>query len=139
MKEFEKVFSKWRRQAIPWGELYPNEANLRVEKPDLIDDLMHLDMGVVYNSLLKQPEFGSLPLMASCSRGQLGNLNAESFCERILSCVNTVVTPGNTLLSDEEIEMIVVLRMNRKFMKFMRMHYSHLAKPHLLDASLFTD
>ena len=29
-------------------------------------------------------------------------------------------TDGRTLLSDEELEMVVVLRMNRKFMDYMR-------------------
>ena len=35
---------------------------------------------------------------------------------------------GNTLLSDEHVEMLRVLRMNRKFMEFMREHYGHLIK-----------
>ena len=56
-------------------------------------------------------------------QGQLGALNAESYCERILSCSNLVMTDGNTMLSDEEVEMLVVLRMNRKWMVFMREHY----------------
>ena len=63
---------------------------------------------------------GLIPLMASCSKGQIGALNAESFCERVLSQANLVMTDGNTLLSDEELEMIVILRMNREFMEFMR-------------------
>ena len=58
--------------------------------------------------------------MASCSKGQIGALNAESFCERVLSQSNLVMTDGNTLLSDEEIEMVVILRVNREFMEFMR-------------------
>ena len=36
----------------------------------------------------------------------------------------------NTLLKDEELEMLVVLRMNRDFMKFMRTHYNDLTKDH---------
>ena len=52
------------------------------------------------------------------------------FCERVLSCANDVITDGNTLLSDEEIEMLVVLRMNREFMKFMRENYNHLTSDH---------
>ena len=44
----------------------------------------------------------------------------------MLSCANNVLTDGNTLLSDEELETLVVLRMNRGFMKFMRTHYSYL-------------
>ena len=66
--------------------------------------------------------------MASSSVGQLGALSAESYCERILSCANNVITNGNTLLSDEELEMLVVLRMNREFMQFMRANYATEAK-----------
>ena len=50
--------------------------------------------------------------------------------ERVLSCANNVLTEGNSLLSDEELEMLVVLRMNRKFMEYMRKHYNHLTKDH---------
>ena len=69
--------------------------------------------------IVNDPErvkYGFLPLMASCSDGEIGALNAESFSERILSNAND----GNTLLGDEELEMLVVLRMNRDFMEFMR-------------------
>ena len=37
------------------------------------------------------------------------------------------MTSGNSLLSDEEMEMLVILRMNREFMKFMREHYADLS------------
>eukprot|EP00327_Prymnesium_parvum_P036465 CAMPEP_0195622194 /NCGR_PEP_ID=MMETSP0815-20121206/16081_1 /TAXON_ID=97485 /ORGANISM="Prymnesium parvum, Strain Texoma1" /LENGTH=85 /DNA_ID=CAMNT_0040762971 /DNA_START=328 /DNA_END=585 /DNA_ORIENTATION=+ len=47
--------------------------------------------------------------MAASSSGQLGALNAESHAERILSCANNVLVEGNTLLHDEELEMLVVL------------------------------
>jgi len=61
--------------------------------------------------------------MASSSYGQIGALNAESFCERVLRCAGHVLTEGNTLLDDAELQMLVVLRMNRKFMEFMRKNY----------------
>ena len=48
---------------------------------DLIDQL-HLDMGRIYRDLEKQPRFGFLPAMASCSTGQIGALMAESFCAK---------------------------------------------------------
>lgn len=38
------------------------------------------------------------------------------------------VTDGNTLLATEEISMVVVLRMYRNWMKFMRQNYPKLAK-----------
>ena len=36
-----------------------------------------------------------------------------------------VVTVGNTLLQDDEVKMLVILRMNVHFMEFMREHYGH--------------
>ena len=42
---------------------------------------------------------------------------------RINSCANLVVTEGNSLLSTDEIDMLVVLRMNKVFMGFMRQNY----------------
>ena len=47
--------------------------------------------------------------MAGCSKGQIGALKAESFCERVLSQANLVMNEGNTLLSDAELDMPVVL------------------------------
>jgi len=41
------------------------------------------------------------------------------------------MTDGNTLLGDEELEMLVILRMNRDFMKFMRDNYSDLSMKEL--------
>ena len=38
------------------------------------------------------------------------------------SC-NIAITEGNTLLSDEELEWLVVLRINSSFMEFMRENY----------------
>ena len=35
-----------------------------------------------------------------------------------------VMTNGNTLLGDKMLEMLVVLRMNREFMEFMRREYA---------------
>ena len=66
--------------------------------------------------------------MASSSVGQIGALNAESFCERVISAANLVVDTGNTLLGDEEVEMLAILRVNRPFMEFMRATYSSTAR-----------
>ncbi len=53
----------------------------------------------------------------------LGALNAESFCERVLSCVKLVVSDLHLSLKAEEIRMLVMLRMNREFMEYMRASY----------------
>ena len=68
-------------------------------------------------------KFGHLPKMALASKGMMGVLMAASFCERINSCANLVVTEGNSLLSTDEIDKCVVLRMNKTFMEFMRKNY----------------
>ena len=95
--------------------------------PSLIE-LMSLDIGPIYNDMTKNSLYGYLPLMVGCSIGQLGALNAESFCERVLSCANNVVKVDNTLLDDFEVEMLVTLRMNKAFMEFMRVHYGDLLR-----------
>jgi hypothetical protein len=66
--------------------------------------------------------------MASCSYASIGALNAESFCERVLSAASLVVTDGNTLLSPEEVEMLSVLRINRRFMEICRSKFAKEAK-----------
>ena len=43
----------------------------------------------------------------------------------ILRCAGHVMTEGNTLLKTHHLEKIIVLRMNRAFMKFMREHYAN--------------
>ena len=60
-------------------------------------DLLHADMFKVLSDMLrsetlriqkgKPAKFGYLPMMAVAT---LGALNAESFCERVLSCVKLV-------------------------------------------------
>ena len=72
----------------------------------------------------KQDLFGFLPKMALFSRGGMGCLMGSSFCERVNSAGNQVVVAGNTMLSDDYIKKLVVLRMNREFMKFMRREYT---------------
>ena len=61
--------------------------------------------------------------MATTSRGSIGAYLAASFCERINFAANKTVTKGNTLLSGAEVNMLVVLRMNRRFMVHMREHH----------------
>jgi len=62
--------------------------------------------------------------MVTTSKGLIGSLLAQtsSFCESINS---QVVSDGNVLLGDDEIDKLVVLRMNREFMKFGRQYYAH--------------
>ena len=68
-------------------------------------------------------KYGFLPKMAIASRGSIGALIAASFCERINSCSNLVVTEGNSVLGPELVDKVLVLRMNQGFIEFMRREY----------------
>jgi hypothetical protein len=68
----------------------------------------------------KSAKFGYLPMMAVAT---LGDLNTESFCECVLSYLELVVSDLHVCLKVEEIRMLVMLRMNREFMEYMRASY----------------
>jgi hypothetical protein len=88
-------------------------------------DLLDTNMFKVYSDILrseslriqhgKSAKFGYLPMMSVAT---LGVLNAESFCERVLSCVKLVVSDLHVSLKADEIRMLVMLRMNREFMEY---------------------
>ena len=125
-KEFKKVFPNWFGLVVDWNAEFPEE---KLEGVDLLNDLFDIDMGRLYDKIITKvypdrSRFGFLSLMAGCCDGQIGALNAESFAERVISGSNLVMTNGNTLLGDKMIEMLVVLRMNREFMEFMRSEYA---------------
>ena len=61
--------------------------------------------------------------MAGCCDGQMGALNADGYSERINSAAKLIMTNQNTRLNDEDLEKLVVLRMNRDFIVFMRDNY----------------
>ena len=91
---------------------------------------MSLPIGDLYKKIISSDEdnrlYGHIPRMAKSSPYQIGALNAESYCERVLRCAGHVLTEGNTLLSDSKVEKLVILRMNRDFMVHMRKHYRHI-------------
>ena len=90
---------------------------------------MKVDIGVLFRSIQRQDsqrvKFGLIPHFAACF---LGKCKAESFSERTYRCTKDVLTEGNSLLSDKEMNMVVLLRMNRKFMEHMRFNYAHMNK-----------
>jgi len=61
--------------------------------------------------------------MPTCSMESIGSLLVSSFCERINSCTNQVLTLEKTLFGDGEMEKLVMSRMNRDFMVFMSKNY----------------
>jgi len=59
-------------------------------------------------------------------QGSIGALLSASFCERIDSCANQIVTTGNNNLGDDLVDKTTVLRMNQKFMKFVHLKYPNI-------------
>ena len=122
--EFQGAFKKWKKYSPDWLELYPT---LKGYDANLIDDFMPLDLKPMLDHLEKENKggkFGYLPLIMGCSVGQLGALNAESFAERVNSAAKLLIDDKNTSLADPLIDKLVVLRMNKSFMEFMRSNKS---------------
>ena len=65
---------------------------------------------------------GNFPILGG---GELSGLSSlMSFCERVLSGANLVVNDGNTVLKDSSVTKLTILRINRKFMEYMRANYN---------------
>jgi hypothetical protein len=90
-----------------------------------VDDLLKLDMAPFYEALDAEGHYGLLPKMALAN---LGRSVSESYCERMGSISNQVMDEGTTLLSDSLLEKIVVMRMNKKLMKYLRTKYPQLMR-----------
>ena len=72
--------------------------------------------------------YGFLPLMASSCDGQTGALNVASFAERIISGGNLTMDDENIQLNHGGLGKLVVLRINRDFVLFMRENYANAIK-----------
>ena len=104
--------------SFDWNNI-GEEQKLNIPKqPDLVRDLLKIDVLQLYEKMIKtdknRSKYGFLALMAGCSEGQVGALNAESYAERVNSVAKLVLTEGNTLLGDKCLKMLVVLRMNEE-------------------------
>ena len=71
--EFDKVIKKWLKKTVQWKKLFPNE--IKTDTPDLVKDLMPLNMGVVYNDIIN----------SDMDRKRYGYLGIS-----FVSCMNTM-------------------------------------------------
>ena len=126
LKNFRTVTVDWRSE-FPEAELPPPPATL-----DIFKHIMLINPGKVYQRLEKEDpgreKYGFIPLMAAGCKGCIGFLPASSFCERVNSIAKDVMTDAHTLMDKESLEKLVVLRINRGFMEYMRSKYNHLTK-----------
>ena len=140
-EEFESVFKNYRKlgESIDWAALSVTlDLGLKAPKNGVkhgIMELWYVNMGKVVKYLCVDPDmdrklYGYLPKMATTSQGSIGALPASSFPERVNSVGNQVLTKGNSLLGPDEINKVVVLRMNRAFMKYMRQSHPEASQQH---------
>ena len=128
-KEFDTIIHVWIKYArsIDWLNEFrdqPRDSPKAGEEVDSADHLLPLNIGKLYIQAHQSNKYGYLPLMASSSKGQLGALMAESYCERVISVGNMISTDRNVVLNDDELEMLVVLKMNKDLIQFMRTNYA---------------
>ena len=122
----------WPGKFPDWPGKFP-DLDVPTDRPlDLLHDLIYCDLTLIFTELIDEDpdrsKYGFLPYMATGSEGSVSSLIASSFSERVNSCANLVLTDGNSLLHPNEINMLVVLRMNREFMIYMRKYYGNLSR-----------
>ena len=95
--------------------------------PDLIEDLLKVNMGPLLKYCRdRDPDgkrYGLLPYLWEC---YIAGNTSSSYCERVISIANQVMTDGRTLLDDDILEMLACLRMNRAFMESMKKKHPEL-------------
>jgi hypothetical protein len=92
--DFKQVFWYWTNYNVDWQSIYGNKI---LDEPDLICDLMGIDIGVLHKKLEMDGKCRLLLVMASCcSKGQLGALNAKGYAERCNSAGKLVLTKWNS-------------------------------------------
>ena len=84
--------------------------------------IMQYDVCAEYrHAELQRGKYGYMPELAYCT---IGGCLSESYCERVLSQANLVLTKGNTRLDVEKVRKLVVVRMNDKFLRWAKKIYS---------------
>jgi hypothetical protein len=90
-----------------WKAAFPElqaASFAEIKKFDAVDHLMHVDIGKIYKMMEQDTKFGLLGAMARASKASLAALPAESFCERIISAGNIVLTKENLRLDPKRTE-----------------------------------
>ena len=151
--EFSQVWSTWMKEVrVPWGDLFPQAPQSVQQQGNEIDlgnveDWLTLDMRRVFDWLSGKTQSithkeattsaaahvvtvlgfkGKLGYIVPMAFAYTGDNMSSSFCERMNSAAKNVMTEGRTLLHAEELEMVVVLRINRDFMEYMKLEHPQL-------------
>jgi hypothetical protein len=131
--EGKKAIAQWKEMSVNWMGLYPGELQGAPANLHPMEHLFGLDLGVLMRAIDQEERervqgsmarrYGHIPLMAEC---HLGNRMASSFVERVNSAAKLLLGDRRGNLTDDELEMICILRVNRNFMEYMYKHHSGL-------------
>jgi hypothetical protein len=128
---FRKHLKAWRKRtaSINWAAMYPElegKGQIDADGKTAYDpgkDLMGLDLGIWLKRLNEENsngQYGPFPQMAQC---YLGAQNAAAYVESLNSVLGLVMGDGRTHLEGEELEQVGVLRMNKEWIKRMKIKY----------------
>ena len=115
-------YSTMDRIGWQWSALYPNN---KFEIFNIYSELLDLYVKVLLDSAKHYSKgnglcFGLLPLMCKVSKCQLGSLMSQSFAERMNLRGKLIVTENIVCLKHNTLEKLVVLKMNKTFIKHCR-------------------
>ena len=102
------------KKHVEWAELLQQDNVDLASGYATVHELMAADVTQVFGRMSKDPQWQGLERIGMSLVG--GNL-AESHWERVISAANLIMSDGRTLLGDEILEMLCVLRMNRGYME----------------------
>ena len=103
-----------------WAEEFP-ELETHYEYVASLECLLQEDIRKLILKIIKSnPErkkYGFLQKMDTALKCSIGTCLVLSFCERVDSVPNQVVTKWNTFITSDEIEILSTLRKSREIMK----------------------
>ena len=142
--DFQKHFARWRVTIRNidsveggWAKLFP-ECNLP-SKPDPIRHLRTVPLMKFYTAMKAEkskrgnPMYGLLPDLALFSRACVGALGASSYCERIASGGNNIVTDKSCSLSNRNVNILTTMKMNADFVDFLKDRYAAVKAEELIN------
>ena len=129
-KEFDNVSLLWCQWKFPWRKVYSKTEIVKMgcppgKKLNPLDHLIHADVAKMMKEVERENAnrggiFSLFIQMCKNSRCQLGALASQSFAERMNSVANLLVTDSRTHLGNDLVNKLVVLHINRDFIRTCR-------------------
>ena len=105
-----------------WDKEFPKKNISNGQSINVMDYLKGYDMGKLLNHVVRQDpdmkKYGLFLKIATTSNESIRAILASSFCKRINYVANQVLNKGNSIISDEDINMLDILIMKKEFMIF---------------------